>query len=298
MTDREIMQQALEMIEDARNGSQRKPSEPVITALRERLAQPEQEPVWIQPNHLQLARRAPFLCRVEPKQRDDFVPLYTATQPEQEPVAWLGFNPRSGTPEFSTDKPSPSVLRDFKMRPLEYADTAPPQPAPQPEPMTEFDEAVAAVDATLHHAVDYWQERALKAEARLAQPEQEPVSMRLPKAGDKVICLEDESLATVVSLTAGGSPDIVFSDGSRGTYLLKEFAELFGYATGHGDTMEGLLQEFEREIGFDRAELWLKRINEAVLAEREACAKVCDELFADVPPYSAPDCAAAIRART
>jgi hypothetical protein len=53
----------------------------------------------------------------------------------------------------------------------------------------------------------------------------------MPKAGDKVICLEDESLATVVSLTAGGSPDIVFSDGSRGTYLLHEFAELFGYAT-------------------------------------------------------------------
>lgn len=37
----------------------------------------EQEPVaWIQPNHLQKARQAPFLCRVEPKQRDDFVPLY------------------------------------------------------------------------------------------------------------------------------------------------------------------------------------------------------------------------------
>jgi hypothetical protein len=64
-----------------------------------------------------------------------------------------------------------------------------------------------------------------------AQPEQKLVSMRMPKAGDKVICLEDESLATVVSLTAGGSPDIVFSDGSRGTYLLREFAELFGYAT-------------------------------------------------------------------
>jgi hypothetical protein len=64
---------------------------------------------------------------------------------------------------------------------------------------------------------------------RLAQPEQEPVALRLPKAGDKVICLEDDSLATVVSLTAGGSPDIVFSDGSRGTYLLREFAELFGY---------------------------------------------------------------------
>ena len=58
----------------------------------------------------------------------------------------------------------------------------------------------------------------------------EPVSMRLPKVGDKVICLEDESLGEVVSLTAGGSPDITFDDGSRGTYLLREFAELFSYA--------------------------------------------------------------------
>lgn len=34
--------------------------------------------VWIQPNHLQQARKAPFLCRVEPTQgQPDFVPLYT-----------------------------------------------------------------------------------------------------------------------------------------------------------------------------------------------------------------------------
>lgn len=33
--------------------------------------------VWIQPNHLQQARKAPFLCRVEPTQgQPDFVPLY------------------------------------------------------------------------------------------------------------------------------------------------------------------------------------------------------------------------------
>ena len=44
-----------------------------------------------------------------------------------------------------------------------------------PEPMTEFEEAVAAGDATLNHAIDHWQERALKAEA-LAQPEQESFS--------------------------------------------------------------------------------------------------------------------------
>ena len=58
----------------------------------------------------------------------------------------------------------------------------------------------------------------------------EPVSMRMPKVGDRVICLEDESLGEVVSLTGGGSPDITFDDGTRGTYLLREFAELFGYA--------------------------------------------------------------------
>ena len=60
-------------------------------------------------------------------------------------------------------------------------------------------------------------------------PVQEPVGMRMPKVGDKVICIEDESLGEVVSLTAGGSPDILFADGSHGTYLLREFAELFGY---------------------------------------------------------------------
>jgi hypothetical protein len=41
--------------------------------------------------------------------------------------------------------------------------------------MTEFEEAVAAVDNTLHHAIDYWQDRAMKAEALLTQPDQEPV---------------------------------------------------------------------------------------------------------------------------
>ena len=64
-----------------------------------------------------------------------------------------------------------------------------------------------------------------------AQQQAEPVGMRMPKVGDKVICLEDESLGTIVSLTAGGSPDITFDDGSRGTYMLSEFAELFGYVT-------------------------------------------------------------------
>jgi len=59
---------------------------------------------------------------------------------------------------------------------------------------------------------------------------QPAAQMRMPKIGDRVICIEDESLATVESLTGGGSPDIKFDDGSHGTYLLREFAELFCYA--------------------------------------------------------------------
>jgi len=65
-----------------------------------------------------------------------------------------------------------------------------------------------------------------------------------------------------------------------------------GYATGHGETMEGLLEELEREIGFKRAELWLKRINEAVLAEREAC------LNCYSPDDTAQDWADKIKARS
>ncbi len=80
--------------------------------------------------------------------------------------------------------------------------------------------------------------------------------MRMPKVGDKVICLEDESLGEVVSLTGGGSPDITFDDGTRGTYLLREFAELFGYA-------EQRQQQAEPVAYFDFQELkfsWAKHM--------------------------------------
>jgi hypothetical protein len=74
-------------------------------------------------------------------------------------------------------------------------------------------------------------QQALSDATHLAAPVQEPVSMRMPKVGDKVVCLEDESIGTIVYLTAGGSPEIKFDDGSHGTYMLREFAELFGYTT-------------------------------------------------------------------
>ena len=83
------------------------------------------------------------------------------------------------------------------------------------------------------------------------QPEtkDEPVSMRMPKVGDRVVCIEDESLGVVHYLTAGGSPEIRFDDGSHGTYLLREFAELFGYAdTTPQRVWVGLTDEERQEI--------------------------------------------------
>jgi hypothetical protein len=59
-------------------------------------------------------------------------------------------------------------------------------------------------------------------------------------------------------------------------------------------------RSIEREIGFARAELWIKRINDAVEAEREACAKICDDMDS-TSDYYGPRveliCAEAIRAR-
>jgi len=46
------------------------------------------QPVWIQPDHLQKAQKAPFLCRVEPHKRDDFVPLHTTPPAAQR--QWVG----------------------------------------------------------------------------------------------------------------------------------------------------------------------------------------------------------------
>jgi hypothetical protein len=37
-------------------------------------------------------------------------------------------------------------------------------------------------------------------------------------------------------------------------------------------------RSIEREIGFAKAELWIKRINDAVLAEREACAAKAEQV--------------------
>jgi len=77
-------------------------------------------------------------------------------------------------------------------------------------------------------------------------------------------------------------------------YALKQFATLVaaaerekvaqwmmqkGYATGHGETTEDLLAELDWQI----AESWTKSLVKGVEGEREACAKLCDDLDDDLP---------------
>ena len=66
-----------------------------------------------------------------------------------------------------------------------------------------------------------------------------------------------------------------------------------GYATGHGDTVEDLLKELEWQI----AENWTNALVKGVEGEREACAKMCDELDKHPDHLHPADCAEAIRAR-
>jgi hypothetical protein len=74
------------------------------------------------------------------------------------------------------------------------------------------------------------------------------------------------------------------SDGSGGYHICVDHQNVVDFA-----------RSIEREIGFDRANLWLKRIRDEIRAEREACAKVCEERGFD--PYTGLQFAAAIRAR-
>lgn len=48
-----------------------------------------------------------------------------------------------------------------------------------------------------------------------------------------------------------------------------------GYATGHGDSIEDLLQELEWQI----AENWNRALIAGITTEREACAKVVEILI-------------------
>lgn len=92
----------------------------------------------------------------------DLVEAALSQQQEAEPVGYLSDANagalREGRNTRIYAEPTPWVHRPVFLRP--------PKPAAQPVTM---DDAIAAGDGTLHGAIDYWQQRALKAEA--AQPQ-------------------------------------------------------------------------------------------------------------------------------
>jgi hypothetical protein len=142
--------------------------------------------------------------------------------PAQEPVAWMkeGWGPDCG-PYIEFYRDDEMGWRDRKEWTPLYT-TPPAQPAPDLQ--AELEATNRQVEILSDALADSRREvAALKAV--------QPVAMRMPKVGDRVVCIDDESLGTVVYLTAGGSPEIKFDDGSHGTYMLREFAELFGYTT-------------------------------------------------------------------
>ena len=76
---------------------------------------------------------------------------------------------------------------------------------------------------------------------------------------------------------------------------LAHWMRSMGYATGHGDSIEGLLDHLGTQIA--------EGLEVEVLMEREACAKVCEAEYegydwADREKDGAEACAAAIRSRS
>jgi hypothetical protein len=80
--------------------------------------------------------------------------------------------------------------------------------------------------------------------------------------------------------------------------------EIIKLVQDNGLTLHGDIEHFAKlvrdDYSYTHASLWLTRIKGAVLAEREACAKVCDDIDAE---YGGEDvlatwCAKAIRARS
>jgi len=219
---KEVMQQALEALEEhegnyklGKSGCERQ--EKAITAIKEALAQPVQEPA-----HGDIRALKHRIHELEGEvigYKQILQEAETAPLPVQEPVG----------DEWTPCMKLPVVVHVRQQRPGEtHVSTREGIAAVEPDDL--IMKGVSGEEYPIGRVI-FEQTYSLNTTPPAESPVQEPVSMRMPKVGDRIVCFEDESLGEVVSLTAGGSPDITFDDGSRGTYMLSEFAELFGYVT-------------------------------------------------------------------
>jgi hypothetical protein len=177
--ERELLRRAIDIFEkhmDVNSSVHDRAFGETLEEIRAYLAtEKEAEPVFIRPDHLALARKSPFLCRVEPKQRDDFIPLYLhpprsepARKPmTEEPVAEAFVLP------FKGDEAKRRVEIEWKGEPvagLLYA-----HPPKQKKPITvDAEDAEDAEDEAFNSASKYaaW----LETENRMLREARKPMT--------------------------------------------------------------------------------------------------------------------------
>ena len=64
------------------------------------------------------------------------------------------------------------------------------------------------------------------------------------------------------------------------------------------DFLERFAELVRKDYSFTHAQMWLKRFDDAIIAEREACAKVCESLWRIDGQFTADEFAAEVRARS
>lgn len=143
MTDRDIMKLALEALEnlqglctDAEDGLVEAVTiwtPEIIDALRERLAQPEQEqePVaWVYPEGLEALKAGKPWTAYGTRQEPNNTALYLSPQPDIAPYAWVTFTPYGDEDDVWYENPKGQLLEGWTYKPL--YDTSPPQRKPLP----------------------------------------------------------------------------------------------------------------------------------------------------------------------
>ena len=97
-----------------------------ITAIKEALAQPEQEPVaWVYPEGLEALRAGKPWTAYGTRQEPNNTAFYLSPQPDIPPYAWVTFTPYGDEDDVWYENPEGQLLEGWTYKPL--YDTTPPQ---------------------------------------------------------------------------------------------------------------------------------------------------------------------------
>ena len=100
--------------------------EKLIAAIKEALAQPEQEPVaWVYPEGLEALKAGKPWTAYGTRQEPNNTALYLSPQPEIPPYAWVTFTPYGDEDDVWYENPEGQLLEGWTYKPL--YDTTPTQ---------------------------------------------------------------------------------------------------------------------------------------------------------------------------